>query len=246
MKKTVLVINGNVSRKKAIRNIAPDADNNIDLYIADTVANAYELILSITIDVFIIDVILETYRPGDVSGVRLIEQVRGIPKYVFTPVIFVTAKVDPLMYAYIELNYVDYIKRPYKSEELKKALLRALHYQSQRNENKALIFRRGSIIFSIDVKDIVFIECVEHKMHLHLNDGTVRVVFYKTCKTLLYEADVECLFQCGRGMVINREYVQRVDIPKHLIFLKNDMGKVNVGVTYRRKVMEELVKKNHH
>ena len=40
--------------------------------------------------------------------------------------------------------------------------------------------------------------------------------------------------------MINRNFVLGVDMPNRYIVLKGYMGKVDIGVTYRKKVLEEF------
>ena len=240
MKKTVLIVNNNLNQAEELKKLVLEVNETLEVYVADKVASAYEILMNMTVDAFIVDAVMDLERPGDTSGIRLVARIREINKYILTPVIFVTTEKDPEMYAYTELNCLGYLKKPYKPEQFKVVFEKALHYRTERNENRALFFRRGGVIFPIKVKDIVYIESISHVMYVHLSDGTVVNTLYKTCSNVLSEADSENLFQCSRSVVINRNFVLGVDMPNRYIVLKGDRGKVDIGVTYRKRVLEEF------
>lgn len=240
MKKNVLIVNGSEAQTKKLQKLALEINKNLKIYMVKTVGAAQEIIMSITIDIFIIDTVLGIDVPGDTSGIRLAEQIREINKYVLTPLIFITSEKDPDMYAYTELNCLGYFVRPYREERLKAALEKAMFFRTERNEDKALFFRKGGVIYPVKIKDIVYIESVARNMLVHTSDGSEIEVLYKTYNTILLEADSEYLIQCSRGVVINKKYIFGIDLPNRFILLKNNLGKVDIGTTYRKKIIEEF------
>lgn len=240
MKKNVLIIDNNAAVSDKLASLVLEVNENVDVYKVDSACDAYEILMEITIDVFLLDVVLNTLKPGDTSGMRLVENIRKIPKYVLTPVIFITAEEDPSMYAYTELNCFAYLKKPYQSQELKNIMRKALHNRTKRGEDTTLIFRKYSTIFPVKVRDLVYIESVDRVMNIHLCDGNILKIPYKSYSTLLYEADTDCLLQCSRRIVINKDYVWSIDISNRLIELRNNMGKIIFGLTYKKKLMEEF------
>ncbi len=242
MKQTVLIIDNNIEQLDIMTKIVLEVNENLEVYTVDSSAAAYELLMEVTIDVFIVDVVLNRDKPGDTSGMRLIEHIREIPKYMLTPVIFVTEESDPELYAYSELNCIGYIKKPFHKNEIKKVLKKALHYRTERNEDSTLIFRKNGIVYPIKIRDIVYIESADHMMYVHLCDKNTISIPYKTYSKILYEADADCLFQCSRSIVVNKNYVLGIDLPNRYIVLSNDLGKVDIGSTYRKKVMQEFAR----
>lgn len=240
MKNNVLIVNESLRYAESLKKMVLDVNPRLNIILTDNVKEAYEYIMNVTIDLFILDVLMNVEKSDDISGIRLAEQIREINKYVLTPMIFVTSAEDPELYAYEELNCLGYFAKPFSVEKFKAKLKKALHYRTTRNENKALIFRKGGSVYPIQIKDIAFIESISHSLRVHLGDGTVVDALYKTYNDLLTEADSEYLFQCERGIVANKSYILCLDIPNRSIILKNDLGRVGIGSTYKKRIKNAL------
>ena len=240
MRNNVLIVNESLRYAESLKKMVLDVNPSLNIILSDNVKEAYKYIMNVTIDLFILDVLMNVEKPDDISGIRLAEQIREINKYVLTPMIFVTSAEDPELYAYEELNCLGYFAKPFSIEKFKTKLKKALYYRTARNENKALIFRRGGSVYPIQIKDIAFIESVSHSLRVHLGDGTVVDVLYKTYNDLLNEADSEYLFQCERGIVANKSYILCLDIPNRSIILKNDLGRIGIGSTYKKRIKDTL------
>ena len=107
--KKILILEDKEIHIKILENILKDI-NNIQVLVAKTIEEAYKLAMENTINLFLIDIILDTEVRGDVSGLRFVEAVREIPKYSFTPLIFITSLEDPKLFAYKELHCFGYIE----------------------------------------------------------------------------------------------------------------------------------------
>lgn len=240
MKKNVLIVNANKQYAEELKQMVLEVNPYLEIKLVHNTKEAYEYLLNTTIDMFILDTIMSLEKAGDIAGIRLAEQIREIKKYVLTPIIFVTVKEDPELYAYEELNCIGYFVKPLEPEKFFEKVRRGLCYRTSRNENKALFFRKGWTIYPIRIKDIVYIESVSHDMLVHTSDGNVIDVKYKTYRSLLREADSECLFQCSRSVVLNKNYILSMDFPNNHIMLKNNQGIIEMGSTYRKRIKEEF------
>ncbi|MBQ3600800.1 MAG: LytTR family transcriptional regulator DNA-binding domain-containing protein, partial [Lachnospiraceae bacterium] len=61
---------------------------------------------------------------------------------------------------------------------------------------------------------------------------------YITLKKVLEEADSSNIIQCSRNALVNKQYVQNVDIANRIIQLKDDYGRVESGVMFKKYVKE--------
>lgn len=240
MKKTVLIIEDDVNQLNMLKQLVLSVNENAEVFTVSDEKNAYKILMEKTIDVFLVDIILDTSKPGDTSGVRLVEKLRKISKYMFTPVIFVTSLEDPTLYCYRDLNCIGYIEKPFDPEKIRKLVERALNYSTLREKEVSLTFRRDGILYPIDVKDIVYMESMKHTMYIHLNNRSVLEIPYKTCNQVLMEADTDCLVQCSRSTIINKDYVGSVDTVNRYITFKDELGRVDIGLTYKKKMAVEF------
>ena len=223
-----------------LKKLVLEVDPSVKVYTASASGPAYEILMERTIDVFLVDIILDTSKPGDASGMRLVENVRKLEKYMFTPVVFITSLEDATKYAYTDLNCLGYIEKPFDPENVKRYVKKALSYATVREKEATLFFRKDGIIYPIKVREILYVESLNHKVYVHLKDEPVFVVAYKTCKELLEEADTDCLLQCSRSTIVNTNYVANIDPVRRYITMKRGGEKVEIGITYKKKVLREF------
>lgn len=240
MKKAVLIIEDETEQLNVLKQLVRAAGENAEIYTACDVTHAYEILIEKTIDVFLVDIILDTAKPGDTAGVRLVERIRKIPKYMFTPVIFVTSLEDPTMYAYTDLNCMGYIEKPFEPERIIRLVEKALNYTTAREKETSITFRKDGILYPVRLKEVVYMESRNHVMHVHLTDGSEMEIPYKTCRQILKETDEKKLVQCSRSTIVNWGYVQGVDTANRFLMLKEGFGMLDIGGRYKKKILAEL------
>lgn len=244
MRKTVLIVEDDTEQLHMLEKLVLGVNENTEVCTADNVTVAYRLLMEKTVDVFLVDIVLDTASPADTSGVRLVERIRQVPKYMFTPVIFVTSMEDPEMYAYRGLNCTGYIEKPYDPVQVRKLVERALNYTTAREKDTTLMFRKDGILYPVNLKEIVYMESLNHVMNIRLSNGTVLDIPYKTCRCVLREEDTSgTLLQCGRGVLVNREYVKGIDTANRYLMLKDGHGMVGMGGRYKKSILAEFGEK---
>ncbi|MDE6972192.1 MAG: response regulator, partial [Lachnospiraceae bacterium] len=76
MKKSVLIIEDCPEQRNMLKQLVLEVDERAAVYTAADVATAYKILMERTIDVFLVDIILDTTTPIDTSGIRLVERIR--------------------------------------------------------------------------------------------------------------------------------------------------------------------------
>lgn len=71
-------------------------------------------------------------------------------------------------------------------------------------------------------------------MRIYTRQGDVLKIPYITLKKLLEEVDSPDFIQCSRNTIINKKYIQNVDIPNRMIHLKDKCGIVEIGVMFKK------------
>lgn len=239
MKKSVLIIEDNTTQLEMLKRLVLEVNAGAEVYTASDVHTAYEILLEQTIDVFLVDIILDTKKPGDTSGVRLVEKLRTIPKYMFTPVLFVTSVEDTTKYAYTDLNCLGYVEKPFSPEDVKKLVEKALNFSTNRNQDATFCFSKDRILFPVKVRDILYIDNTRHVVNVHTVKGGTLTVPYKTCKELLSEVDTDCLMQCSRSTIVNKDFIENIDLMSRYITLKGVEEKIDIGITFKKKILAE-------
>ena len=239
MKKSVLIIEDCPEQRNMLRQLVLEVDERAAVYTAADVATAYKILMERTIDDFLVDIILDTTTPIDTSGIRLVERIRKIPKYMFTPVLFITSLEDTTGYAYKDLNCLGYIEKPFSPDVVLSLVKKALYFSTMKEKDATFCFRKEGILYPVKIRDITYMECVGRRINIHTSNGDVLAVPYITLKDILNEMDTDCMMQCSRNLVINKDYVENIDIPNRMITLKNVPGRMEIGKTFRKKVLGE-------
>lgn len=240
MEKHVLIVEDNKIQMEMLKKIVQEVNPGAVVYTAEDVNKAYQILLENTIDVFLVDIILDTTKPGDISGIKLVENIRGISKYLFTPVLFVTSLEDTTNYAYTDLNCLGYVEKPFNPDIVKQLIERALNFATARNQDATFCFRKDGILYPIKVRDILYIESMNHVVTIHLvNEGTLTVP-YKPCKNILEEIDTDCLIRCSRNVIVNKNHITCVDTANRYITRKGIEEQIEIGITYKKKVLAEF------
>lgn len=236
--KKVLIVEDNTDILRYLSAIVQELDIKINVYSFDNAKDAYQCALKVTIDLFIVDIILDTHKPGDVSGLNFVEDVRKIKSYGFTPVIVVTSLQDKKLITYEKLHCYSFIEKPFDKDRLKALIEEALTFPGTGISTKILKFRKDGIILAVDREHIVYVESSNHVLHIHTTYDDVLHIPYKTIKGFLEEADSNDFLQCSRNTVINRRFVHNVDLVNRVIQFQKGMGRVEIGIMYKNEIKE--------
>lgn len=239
MEKKILILEDNNKNAAMIRQLIQECDKNTKVYIEKDLDRAYALVMQNTIQLFIIDIILDTAQPGDASGIRFVESVRDISRYKYTPVIFITGVQDPEIYAYRELHCYGYIEKPFAVDEVRKLLKDALDYKATGRRDYMLHFRKDGVLYPIACCDIVYARSTNHQISFYMANETEFTVNHKTCKQVLDEAEYDEFIQCNRGTIVNRRYIKNIDVTNGLITLDKNI-RIDIGIRYKKKFIEAL------
>ena len=234
--KKILILEDNLAALEHLAGIVRELDTRNALYTFTNIKDAYQCAMERTIDLFLVDIILDTSHPGDASGLKFVENIRRIEHYSFTPIIFITSLEDARSYTYENLHCYSFIEKPFDVNRVKLSVEQCLRFPGNAPNTKTLYFRRDGIILAVERDEIVYAESIDHIMHIHTKQGDVLKIPYITIKKLLEETDSLDMIQCSRNTIINKNFVQNVDIPNRIIQLKGDFGRVEIGIMFKKSV----------
>lgn len=213
--------------------------SNINIHRAINSADAYKYTMEVSIDVFIVDIILEPSVLGDVSGIKFIERIRTIDKYKFVPIIITTSLEDPKLHSYSYLHCYRYFEKPYDTSELLETILETLEFKTPKEETKILYYKREGLLFSINVNDIIYVENCSRYIEYHCIDG-IHKAPYKSCKNILEEIESTDFIQCSKHNVVNKKYIFSVDVVNRYITLTKDYGTLEIGPRMKKEFLSRL------
>lgn len=236
--KKILILEDNETTVKAIKKMIQKVSVKCTVFSFNNLKDAYQCTLEKEIHLFIIDVILDTSQPGDSSGLKFVDRIRQIDKYSFVPVIIITSLEDSKMYTYEKLHCYSFVEKPFDPQKLQMLIEKCVHFPVQEKEDRTLYFRKEGVIFSVERKDIVYAETVNHVMHIYTVQNDLMKIPYITLKRFIEEADSPDFIQCSRQTVVNRAFIHNVDIPNRIIHLKNHYGDIEIGIMYKKSLKE--------
>lgn len=233
MLQKVLIIEDNKVHMDALCKIIRDLQKDVQVFCAYNVGEAFQIALEQHIHLFMIDIVLNTQKPGDVSGLSFAKEIRGISKYKFTPLIFITSLEDPKLYSYSQLHCYGYIEKPFSVTQVRDTILGALEFPAKDDDDKNVYFRKDGIVYSLCIKDIVYIESSRRKITIHCINDKLEIP-YKTSEEILQDLDSGAFIQCSRYNIVNRKYIEQIDYTNRFIKLKYVDCPIEIGVIMKK------------
>ncbi len=237
--RSVLVIEDNPDSMEMLAQIVNEIDPEIRVYRAVNAGEAYAAAMKNTMDLFLIDIILDHKNPGDVSGMHFANRIRTVEKYKYVPMIFITALEDARLYAYSDLHCYYYLEKPYDADKAFQVIREALEVPQKKNIPHDVFFRKDGIIFKKNISEVVYIETLKRRQTVYFTDGKLTLP-YKPHKEILQELDSEKFLQCSRYAIVNRDFVEAIDTVNKFITLKGGYGQLEIGVAFKKKFLKAI------
>lgn len=99
------------------------------------------------------------------------------------------------------------------------------------NEEPFFLLRKNNIRYIIRISEMVYVESYKRALHVHMMDGNVIEIAQKPIEYIIGLARSKALIRCGRGILVNRRYIDKVDITNKKILLE-DGTYLKIGMGY--------------
>lgn len=238
--KTILIVEDNTRSREMLIKIIKDIRDDVDIKEAVSLEEASVLAMKNNIDLFMLDIILNSANPSDVSGMKFAEYIRTIPQYKYSPMIFITALEDPALHAYRDLHCYYYVEKPYDAKKVADVISEALEMPQADEEPRKVFFRCDGILYKKEVSDIVYIENTRAGQTVYCVNGNLKLP-YKPMKKILEELGSDKFMQCSRYHIVNEDHIDKIDTVSRYIMLKGVKERVELGNTYKKKFLADLV-----
>lgn len=239
--KQILIVEDNKHSMEKACGLLKQIDG-VFIHKAENSEQAYRYALEYHIDLFIVDIILNTDVRGDVSGTKFVESIRKIEKYAFTPIIFTTALEDANFYAYAHLHCYRYFEKPYDNKEFLAVVKDALRFKTQKEESRYYFYKIDGVYYTVKVEDIVYFQTDSRHLFIHCADGTVMTAPYKSLKSIQLELKSGRFLKCNKNTIVNADFVVNTDSINRYIQLADGYGMLELGVRLKRSFLEGLAK----
>ena len=189
------------------------------------------------IDLFILDIQLLDYR-----GTKLAKQLRSMPEYHFTPILFTTALAGEEMAAYREIKCYAFLVKPFNKAEFQDAFREAIAMGAQMQRvPDTLRIEQKQFIFEYEIKDILYFESFGKKIVIHTLrtpniEGMDSISGYSLAKLLTLMRTDE-LIQCHKSFLVNPDWIWKIDKGARLVYLKHCETAIPIGEKYQQNLL---------
>lgn len=166
------------------------------------------------------DLLLMDIYMGGMTGVETVTEIRKTDETLI--VAFITSSSDHALES-CRLDALKYIEKPVKE----KAVLELLQFAQLKKESTSrLILRIGGKERSLPFEQMLYVEQIDHTLHLHLIGGEVLETTGKLDK-LEPQFAGQPFFRCHKSYLVNLSHVAELD-KWLMVFVMNGGGKVHI------------------
>lgn len=239
--KEVLIVEDNEESIVALKKILHEITKDVIVWTANDYEKAQKIVLEHVIDVFIVDIILHRDNPNDLSGLSFIQFIRGIKRYEYSPVIITTFVGSLKEYAYDILDCYKYLEKPYRYEDAFRVIFKALNMPLNYEEKRYLHVRSDGVVNVIRVNEIVCILYENRKLTIYTIHGMLQI-FYTSLSYIHQQLQEHNFVRCNQSAIVNKDYVERVDIKNCIVYLQKPYNPVKIGIAHKKKTVDALTK----
>lgn len=232
MIKNVLLVEDNEIHMKALEKLLSKIPN-LKIVKAYNMAEACYMLSLYEFNLFLIDIVLDKNIRGDLSGIQLVNHIRELSKYQFTPVIFITSLEDPKLSAFKELHCYDYIEKPFSSEQVSSVVRKALEYPVLRKNNEYMYIKKEGIIYSFELINVKYITVSRKGLDIYAVDEACHMP-YMNMEKLLLELGNDNFLQCNRNTIVNKRYIESIDYANKILRIKGQKDYISIGRMMKR------------
>ncbi|WP_313125938.1 LytR/AlgR family response regulator transcription factor [Proteiniclasticum ruminis] len=229
----VLIVEDNQKVASLLKQYITEIDRSLEALSFSRAAEAYRYAKVESVELFILDIQLMDYK-----GTSLAKQLRALPQYKFTPIIFASALAGEELTMYRDVKCHSFLIKPFTKNEFTKAFRDALEMSNQMNTtSKTLRIEQKSFIFEYEVAKIVYVESFGKRVIIHSNkDGHALnqdTISGYSLTRLLESLSADNFIQCHKSYLVNRSYIRKIDKQEMILSVMRDDIKIPIGEKYK-------------
>ena len=238
----VLIVEDDKIQRKSLKKMLQQIGEDINIYEAEDKDEALEITSKNNIDIFYIDIYLKNS-----SGLDFAMELRKIPKYEFSFIIFLTTHVEYITQAFKQVHCYDYIIKPYDATEVvdmtKRFMLHGNNIKDTPEDKRYIVLEISKgINVKIYVDEIIFIEVNLRNCMIHTINGVYKVNRLALEKILKL---INCsnIIQCHKSFATNIKHIKKiesVDSKLSEIYFENYDENALLGYKFKNIIMEQF------
>ncbi len=236
----ILILEDNDMQRQALAALTKKIVPAARIFQAADISNAYTAALNNHINLFLLDVILNTDSPNDSSGYLFAKKIRNFDEYTLTPIVFTTTINGLMLQAFRSIHCYDYLVKPIREIQLKEILYDTLIKGShQEVRDQKVTLRSKGIIYSILLHDILYVETKLRKLYIHTIKEALEFP-YMSLSSVLELLDDSRFIQCHRAIIVNKDYIETFNIANRTIKLRGINNTLDIGTQYQALLKKEF------
>lgn len=161
----IMLVEDNQAAVRRMKQYIKNIDPNLEIYAFAEAGAAYRFAQKELISLFILDIQLTDYK-----GTSLAKQIRSLPQYKYTPIIFETVLAGEELSAYRDVKCYGFLIKPFGEEEFSQAFCDALGMSEHMEEpSKTIRIEQKQFVLEYVLGEIVFVEAFGKKLVIHTN-----------------------------------------------------------------------------
>jgi len=205
----VLIAEDDEIQRTSLKKIIQQIDKCIKIYECEDRDGALQITIKNNIDIFYIDISLKNS-----SGLDFAMDLRQIPKYEFSFIVFLTTHVEYITQSFKKVHCYDYILKPYDAAEVVDMTKRFIsHSDNTKGAPKDKIYvifeLTKGISLKVYVDDIIFIEVNIRTCMVHTVNGAYKVNSLGL-KNILKLINRNNIVQCHRSFAVNVKHIREI------------------------------------
>ncbi|MCR5704914.1 MAG: LytTR family DNA-binding domain-containing protein [Eubacterium sp.] len=238
--KEVLILEQQDGDREKLKKIIGGIRDEMQCHWATSVYEAYHVMMQRNIDLFVIEPMETREGKGTLAGFRLIEQLRQLKKYRFTPIILLTRLADPDNYAVNTLHCFGYLEKPYQQKRLLRMIQEALELPKISDGVEHIYFRQNGILCVLKVREILYIQNRKKVLEVFTKEGSYELR-NETAESFLNKIGRNRFLQCSRFTIVNIDYIEWIDFANCYLTVVGGV-QLEIGRTMKKSFREELEK----
>ncbi|MFT5874726.1 MAG: DNA-binding LytR/AlgR family response regulator [Clostridium sp.] len=238
----VLIVEDDKIQRECLKKMVQQIDKNINIYESEDKDKALEITIKNNIDIFYIDISLKNS-----SGLDFAIELRQIPTYEFSFIIFLTTHAKYITKAFKQVHCYDFIIKPYDIADVmnmtKRYLLHNGSIKDTPKDKSYVVFNiRKGINVKVYVDEIIFIEVILRTCMVHTVNGVYKINKL-TLKNVLKLTNCNNIVQSHKSFVVNIRYItkiQNVDTKLSEIYFENYNENALLGYKFKNTIMEQF------
>nr|WP_238861395.1 LytTR family DNA-binding domain-containing protein [Clostridium sp. YIM B02569] len=245
---SVILVEDDYMQREILKNMILSTYESIKIYEADSKSTALDIIEKNDINMFLIDISLK-----ESSGLDLAMNIRRIPKYEFSQLVFLTTHVDYMLQAFKQTHCYDYILKPYNknmvqsmlSKLINKEINNSNYEEDESNEyaDKELVIKiRSNVFVRVKINDILFIEINGRSCDVNTLEGIYTYINI-SLKKILKLINCKYIVQSHKAFAVNKNYifkVEKLDIRLSRICFRNYSKTALLGYKFKNNIISEF------